>query len=74
MKAFKRMDDEQRVAKELIQEGWIIFSPTAVCDRIGVKDGRVYFLEFKKGSQSLREGQQAIRDLVPRMYKVFRYP
>jgi len=68
-----RMEIEQYVARQLVEKGWTIYSPTAVCDRIGVKDGKVYFLEFKKGEQKLRPGQKAIMDLVPRMYIVVRH-
>ena len=68
-----RMEIEQQIARGLIEMGWTIYSPTAVCDRIGVKNGKVYFLEFKKGIQLLRPGQQAIRDLVPRMYEIIRH-
>ena len=49
------------------------YIPTAVCDRIGVKDEKVYFLEFKKGNQVLRPGQKAIMDLVPQMYMIIRH-
>ncbi|MDA4136138.1 MAG: hypothetical protein OK449_03950 [Thaumarchaeota archaeon] len=69
-KAYRRMEIEQRVAKRLTEEGWAVYSPTVVCDRIGVKDDKVYFLEFKKENQTLRPGQQAINDLVPWMYRV----
>ena len=48
----------------------MVFSPTVVCDRIGVKNNIVCFLEFKKLGQKLRPGQALIRDLVPEMYRV----
>jgi len=47
-----------------------VFSPLVVCDRIGVKDNMVYFLEFKKPGQKLRPRQALIHDLVPDMYRV----
>ena len=56
----------------MTEEGWTVYFPTVVCDRVGVKAGKVYFLEFKKGNQQLRPGQQAICDLVPHMYLVIR--
>ena len=67
------MEYERTTARRLTDEGWIIYSPTAVCDRIGVKNGKVFFLEFKKNNQTLRSSQQKIRDLVPWMYRVVRY-
>ena len=60
------------MAKQLEADGYQVFSPTVVCDRIAVKDGKVFFVEFKKLGQELRLGQQIIHDLVPEMY-VIRY-
>ena len=60
------------MAKVMEQEGYKIFPPTVVCDRVAVKDGKVFFVEFKKPGQRLRPGQQEIHDLVPEMY-VIRY-
>lgn len=61
---------EESMANKLRNEGYKIFSPTVVCDRIAVKDNKVYFVEFKKSGQKLREGQQIIHDLVKEMYLV----
>jgi hypothetical protein len=62
---------EQQIADSLAESGWQIISPTACCDRIGIRDGRVYFLEFKKeGETTLRTFQAAVRDLVPGMYRI----
>jgi len=62
---------ERAQAEILVQDGWEIFSPTVVCDRVGVKDGRIFFIDFKKrGREKLRSGQKRIRDLAPEMYKV----
>jgi hypothetical protein len=63
---------EVGMAKNLETEGFRVFSPTVVCDRIAVKNGKVYFVEFKKPGQKLRPGQQEIHDLVPEMY-IIRY-
>lgn len=59
---------EQRMSDEMVEDGYQIFSPTVVCDRIAVKDGKVFFVEFKKEGQLLRESQQLIHDLVPDNY------
>lgn len=62
---------EEGVASELRSDGWEVFSPTVVCDRIGVKDGKVWFLEFKPvGREKLRPGQKRIQGLMPENYQV----
>ena len=61
---------EVAMAKQLEAEGFKVFSPTVVCDRVAVKDGKVLFVEFKKPGQTLRPGQQEIHDLVPEMYLI----
>jgi hypothetical protein len=61
---------EVAMAKKLETEGFKVFSPTVVCDRIAVKDGKVFFVEFKKTGQELRPGQREIHDLVPEMYLI----
>jgi DNA-directed RNA polymerase subunit RPC12/RpoP len=67
----KQLDLEEGMANDLRDKGWEIFSPTVVCDRIGVKEGKVFFIEFKPASNiKLRSGQKRISDLVPEMYKV----
>jgi len=68
-----RIAQEKELAVQLAFQGYAVFSPTAVCDRIAVKDGQVWFVEFKKGRQKLRPGQQIIRDLVPDRYLVIRH-
>lgn len=68
---YKQLAWEEAIAAEMRVDGWEIFSPTVVCDRVGVKDGKVFFLEFKPvNNQTLRPGQQRIADLVPEMYKI----
>lgn len=61
---------EEAMAAALRAEGFTVFSPTVVCDRIAVKDGRVFFVEFKRRGKKLRPGQQRIADLVPAQYLV----
>ena len=63
---------EQDVASRMTKEGWEIFSPTVVCDRIGIKNGKVFFIEFKKPGQELTENQQKIKNLY-RKYMVVHY-
>jgi hypothetical protein len=67
----KQIEKEVGQADELVADGYEVYSPTVVCDRIAVKDGKVFFVEFKKNrKQKLRPGQQRIHDLVPKMYKI----
>lgn len=63
---------EVGMAEDLVAEGYEVFSPTVVCDRVAIKDGKVYFVEFKKTGQELRPGQQKIFDLMPDSY-IIRY-
>jgi hypothetical protein len=66
----RQIEHEQSEAKKLEDEGYEVFSPTVVCDRVAVKDGKVFFVEFKKTGQKLRPGQQRIFDLASEMYIV----
>lgn len=65
-----QLETEEAEADKMREEGYEIYSPTVVCDRIAVKDGRVFFVDFKKLGQKLRPGQQRIHDLVPEMYQI----
>jgi hypothetical protein len=64
----KQLAHEQNEAAKLEKNGYKVYSPTVVCDRVAIKDGKVYFVEFKQSGQSLRAGQKAIQELVPEMY------
>lgn len=66
----KQIALEQSQAKQLEHEGYEVFSPTVVCDRVAVMNGNVYFVEFKKNGQLLRPGQARIQSLVPYNYLV----
>lgn len=67
---YAQLEYEEGIANELRAKGWVVFSPTVVCDRVGVKDDRVFFLEFKRTGQVLRPSQQLIHDMVPRMCRI----
>ncbi len=66
----KQLEHEAAQAEKLAEQGYEVFSPTAVCDRIAIKDGVVYFVEFKKPGQRLRFGQQRVHDTSPEHYLV----
>lgn len=61
---------EVAMAKALEEDGFEVFSPTVVCDRVAIKDGKVYFVEFKKPGQPLRSGQHKVHDAVPEQYLI----
>ncbi len=61
---YKQMEMEQKTSEKLRKEGWEILSPTVVCDRIGIKNGKVFFIEFKKPGQKLRPFQEKVKQLV----------
>ena len=65
-----QIKSEEAEAEKLRSEGYDVYSPTVVCDRVAVKDGKVFFVEFKKTGQKLRPGQQRIFDLASEMYIV----
>jgi hypothetical protein len=66
----KQIQHEESEANKLRDEGFEVLSPTVVCDRIAVKAGRVFFVEFKRPGQKLRPGQKRIQELVPEAYIV----
>lgn len=65
---------EEAEADKLRAQGYEVFSPTIVCDRIAIKDGRAYFVEFKKPGQALRAGQKRLQDAAPEQYLVVYSP
>jgi hypothetical protein len=69
---YRQMEMEEKASDKLRKEGWEVFSPTVVCDRIAIKDGKVFLIEFKKPEQSLTESQDKIKKLV-RNYRVVYY-
>jgi hypothetical protein len=64
---------EKASTEALKQEGYEVFFPWVVCDRIAIKDGKVYFVEFKDEGQVLKFEQQMVHDLAPDMYLIKRY-
>ena len=65
-----QLKTEENLANELRKQGWEVFSPTVVCDRIGIKHNKVFFIEFKKEGQELKEGQRKIKNLMENNYKI----
>ena len=69
----KRLTTEKSLSDALCLAGYDVMCPSVACDRIAVKDGKVYFVEFKKQGQSLREGQKKIQALLPDNYLIIYY-
>ncbi len=67
------MAHEKAEADRLRLQGFEVFSPTVVCDRVAVREGKVYLVEFKKRGQPLRRGQATVQALLPENYLVV-YP
>lgn len=68
--AATRIAWERREAARLVDDGYQVFSPYAVCDRVAVKDGKVFLVEFKQPRQKLLPAQQLVKDLLPENYVV----
>lgn len=66
----RQIRTEELLAKQLRKKGWGVFSPTVVCDRVGIKNEKLYLIEFKKQEQELRENQEKARKLLPENYKI----
>ena len=59
---------ENEVAKTL--EGDVIFLPQEICDRIAIRNGKVYFIEIKHTGQKLRPKQEQFRNIVKEQYEI----
>ena len=67
----RQMKQEEDVANNLRAEGWEILYTSNCCDRIGIKDGKPYFLEFKlEGREELRTGQKRLSEVAGEQFKV----
>jgi hypothetical protein len=66
----EQLQSEERIAERMRAQGFEVFSPTVVCDRIAIRDGLVFFVEFKRVGQKLRPAQQEVHDLCPEMYLI----
>lgn len=70
----RQIAHEEEQANKLRADGYEVFNPTVVCDRIAIKDGRVYFVEFKMEGQELRSGQRRVQQTEPDRYIVIYAP
>ena len=67
----KSRNHENRVAKLLYKEYDQVFTPSAVCDRICIKNGRVFFIEIKQVGQQLRPKQEQFKQLVGNAFIIY---
>ena len=65
-----RTEYERALSEKLVGEGYEVFSPWSACDRVALKDGKVFFVEFKKPQQELSPIQQRVHDALPDNYLV----
>lgn len=59
---------ENEVASRL--QGDFIFKPNEVCDRIVVRNGKIFFVEIKQHGQKLRPKQKLFSDIVKNRYQI----
>ena len=65
----RRINLEKELVCEMEKEGYELLMPWATCDRIAIKDGKVYFVEFKPANDpTLRVGQQKVSDVAGDQY------
>src|SRR5688572_17896482 len=65
---YRQLEHEEKEAEKLRQAGYEVYKPAVVCDRIAIKDGKAYFVEFKRPGQVLRPGQAALQRVASEMY------
>lgn len=66
---------ENAVADRIREDYDHLFLPTEVCDRIGIKDGKIFFIEIKNGSgkgQKLKPRQELMQSFANESYVVIR--
>lgn len=51
-------------------KGDFIFQPNEICDRIVVRDGRIYFVEIKQEGRKLTKKQKLFQGIAGEQYEV----
>ena len=59
---------ENQVAATIVAD--MVYLPSEVCDRIVVRDGKIFFVEIKKPGDKLREKQREFSELVGSQYEI----
>jgi len=63
---------ENKAAKQLNSSFEKVWQPNEICDRIAIKNGRVFFIEIKTGDRSLSPKQEEFRRIVKSKFIVLR--
>ena len=59
---------ENKIAKNIVADK--IYLPNEVCDRIVIRDGKVFFIEIKRKGQKLRPKQKEFKEIVKKKYEI----
>jgi len=74
-RAERRIYVEQATREQLRLEGWTIIALRHICDSVGIKDGRMCLLEFKRDENApLTDNQKLAKTSFGDNYKVVYYP
>ena len=63
---------ENEMAEKIKGNYDYMFLPQSVCDRICIKNGKIFFIEIKKGKDKLKEKQKEFKKLVGNKYIIIR--
>ncbi len=58
---------ENEVAEKIKNEYDSFFRPASICDRIGIKDGKLIFIEIKQKGQKLRPKQEQFKKICEKL-------
>lgn len=58
---------ENKKANQIEKEYDYFVNPVIVCDRIGIKDGKLIFIEIKRKGQKLRTKQKEFKELLEKL-------
>ena len=70
----KSRERENRVIESIKDQYHKIFLPQEVCDRIAIKDGKIFFIEVKSLKQGLSPKQEIFKKLTKNRYIVIKSP
>ena len=59
---------ENKIAKTIVADK--IYKPSEVCDRIVVRNSKIYFVEIKRKGQRLRKKQEEFSKIVGKQYEI----
>lgn len=59
---------ENEIANKIKSEYDKLYYPSSVCDRIGVKDGKIFFIEIKQKGRRLSQKQQEFQKIAKNQF------